>query len=600
MIGRKKISGKLDFIHKLNDLFDRKGRLQFLFVIVVALLMAIFQAIGVASVLPFINMVMDPSIISENKWLIYFYDLFGFKSTHSFMIFFGFVVLGLLIIGNIISALAIWLRINFIWEKNHQLSSALLKKYLSMPYIYFLNQNTADLSKNVLFEVQQLTNGFLLPLLAIITNGAVMIVILILLLYVNFSITLVASAILILLYYSIYFYFSEKLKVGGEKRVQENKERFKSASEALGGIKDIKILGVERFFLRRFLKSSENFSKLQSWYQIIGQTPRYAMEMVAFGGIVGLLIFLISSNTPTQEVIPLISFFAFAGYRLIPAMQETFNSFTSLKFSEAVLNKIYSDMNEGGLIKKEEISLEHKKIEQLPFKEKIELENIYFSYPNSDKEVLKNINLEIKKNTFMALIGSTGSGKTTLVDLILGLFLSNKGNFSVDGVEINKNNVKSWQSILGYVPQQIYLSDDTIAQNIAFGLPNEEIDMDQVKKVAQMANLDDFIENELSSGYNTIVGERGIRLSGGQRQRIGIARALYHNPHVLLFDEATSSLDNATEKEVLEAIEKVAKMKTMIVIAHRLTTVKNSDVVYRIEKGMIVGKGSYEEMVGKK
>ena len=592
----EKLKKNFDFVHKLFNLFDHKEKIQFSIVMLVSLFLAVFQAVGVASILPFINMVMDPNIIAENRWLSYFFNLLDFKSNNSFIIFFGFFVLAVLVIGNLISAFATWFKIHFVWRKNHTLSTLLLKKYLSMPYTYFLNQNSTDLGKNVLAEVQQVTNGFLLSLISVITNSIIIIVILALLLYVNLSMTLGVAGFLVLLYFLIYFYFSDKLNTGGEERVLENKGRFKTASEALGGIKDIKILGVEKFFLQKFSKHSDKFSYLQSWYQVIGQVPRYIMEMVAFGGIVSLLIFLVYSNTPTDRVIPLVSFFAFAGYRLIPALQEIFNSLTSIKFNEVVLDNIYKDMNEESPIA-DDIYSDHKKNKPLSFKEKIKLENIYFTYPNNERVVLRNINLEIKKNTFIALIGITGSGKTTLVDLMLGLLSPDKGSFSVDGVEINKDNIKNWQANLGYVPQQIYLSDDTILRNIAFGVPDKEIDMNKVEKVAQMANIHDFISKELHSGYQEIIGERGIRLSGGQRQRIGIARALYHDPQILLLDEATSSLDNKTEKEVLDAIEGIAKLKTIIVIAHRLTTVKNCDKVYVVDKGKIIDEGSYDEVV---
>lgn len=597
----EKITNKLDFIFKLNDLFDRKERIQFLIVIIVAIFMAIFQAIGIASVLPFINMVMDPGIIKSSQWLNYFFRQFDFQSENSFIIFSGFIVLGLLVVGNLISAFSTWLKINFVWGKNHALSCNLLKKYLSMPYAYFLNKNTSDLGKNVLFEVQQLTSNFIMPITKITTDMLMVVVILILLLYVNPLMTLFAATVLSLSYFSIYFYFSKKLKAGGGKRVQKNTQMYKAASECLSGIKDIKVLRVEGFFLKRYYVHSNSFSQLQSWYKVIGETPRYVMEIVAFGGIVGLLIFLVSSNMPTQKVVPLISFFAFAGYRLMPALQEIFSSLTNIQFNKAVLDQIHRDIFQN--VPKKDIHKEYtetKDIKPISFEKKIELKNVYFSYPGNDRIILRDINIEINKNTTVAFIGATGSGKTTLVDLLLGLLVSDRGSLEIDGIKINEENIKQWQANLGYVPQQIYLSDDTIARNIAFGLPDEKIDINKVKKAAQMANLHNFIDGELSEGYDTIIGERGIRLSGGQRQRIGIARALYFDPQVLLFDEATSSLDNTTEKEVLEAINKVAKLKTMIVIAHRLTTVKNCDIVYKIEKGIIIAKGSYAEIVGNK
>ncbi|HAT73370.1 MAG: ABC transporter related protein [Candidatus Moranbacteria bacterium GW2011_GWF2_36_839] len=598
----EKIKEKFDFAFKLNELFNHKEKIEFLLVIFLSLLTAFFQAIGIASVLPFISIVMNPNIINENKWLNWSYYAFNFEETNSFIIFSGFVILALLVVGNAVSAFSAWLNIRFVWGRNYRLSVSLLGKYLSMPYAYFLNQNTADLSKNILSEVQQLASKLLLSITKIITDGIQIIIILGMLLFINFSMTLMATVILGLLYFFIYFNFSVKLKIKGRERMEKNMERFKSANEALGGIKDIKIIGAEYFFLNKFSKNSEIYSKLQSWYHIISQMPRYFVEVVAFGGVVGIIIFFISFNKPIQEIIPLVSLFAFAGYRLMPAFQEVFNSISTIKFNKAILDRIHRDivMECKGVIMNGSSCDKYKKIEPISFKNKIQLKNVYFSYPNCEKYALRNINLEIKKNTFIALIGETGSGKTTLVDLILGLFSPQKGKFEIDGVEIGENNAGNWRANLGYVPQQIYLSDDTIARNIAFGLPDVKINMDKLKKAAKMANIDSFIEKELPLGYNTNIGERGIRLSGGQKQRIGIARALYYDPQVIILDEATSSLDDKTEKEVLEAIEGIAKLKTMIVIAHRLTTVKNCDQVYVIDKGKIVDEGSYSEIISNK
>jgi ATP-binding cassette subfamily C protein len=596
---KSKIKNRLEFIFKLNDLFERKERIQFIFVVLATLLMAFFQALGIASILPFIDMVMDPEIIDTNSKLNFFYNYFQFKAKSSFIIASGLVVLGLLIIGNFVSAFATWMKINFVWKKNHSLSTALLRKYISMPYTFFLKNNSSDLGKNVLAEVQQLTSGFLMPITKIITNSLVVFIVFAMLLTINPSITFGVILILALSYTLIYLYFSKKLKQGGKQRLKENTDRYKVAGEALGGIKDIKVLGVESIFLNKFLRHSKTFSNLQSWYKVIGEIPRYVMEVVAFGGIILILIFLVSSQLPAQKIIPLISFFAFAGYRLMPSLQEIFSSFTNLKFNEAILNQIHNDMccsDDTGVQKD---FTDRKSLKPIKFGNEIELSNISFTYPGKEKEVLKDINITIKKNNFVAIIGETGAGKTTLVDLILGLLTPNRGTMKVDNTEITTENIRNWQANLGYVPQQIYLSDDTIAKNIAFGLTDERIDLKRVKEVARLANLDSFIEEDLSRGYNTKIGERGIKLSGGQKQRIGIARALYHDPEVLLLDEATSSLDDKTEKEVLKAIESVAKLKTMIVIAHRLTTIKNSDLVYVIKKGKVSDKGTYKTIISK-
>lgn len=589
-----KFKNNLFLFRKLSGLFNRKEKIRFFMVAFAALSMAIFQALGVASILPFVNLVMDPNAISENSLLNYVFILFNFESVNSFMVLAGFLILALLVIGNLISALATWLKVNFVWEKNNSLSTILLKKYLSMPYAYFLNKNTAELGKNILAEVQQLTSSFLMPLINMITNGILVIIIFILLLYVNASVTFFAVLVLFSLYSLIYLYLAKKLKKGGVERLEENRERYKTASEALEGIKDIKILGTEKFFFQKFLKHSAKFSKLQAWNNIVGQIPRYIMEIIAFGGVISFLIFSIALKMPVEEVIPMVSFFAFAGYKLMPALQEIFSATTSIKFNAAILDKIYYDLTEKGSAYGNFIKIKAKPIS---FKREIELEKIFFAYPENSRKALKDINLRIKKKSFVAFIGATGSGKTTLADIILGLLSSDKGSIKIDGIKIDKNNIRNWQACLGYVPQFIYLSDDTVSRNIAFGIPDEKINKNRIKEVAKMANIHDFIEKELPDSYNTVVGERGIRLSGGQRQRIGIARALYRDPQVLIFDEATSSLDDKTEEEVLAAIEKVAKLKTMIVIAHRLTTIRHCDKVFVVERGKIIREGGYKDII---
>lgn len=590
------IRRKFDSLSKLNDLFNRREKLQFLGVITVVTVSALFGALGVASVFPFVNLVMDPEAVANSQLLQQVFDFFGFSSTNSFSIFVGFMVLGIIVVGQFTSAFATWLTLRFAWKNNHRLATALLKKYLSLPYVYFLNQNSAILSKNILAETQHLTKGFLIPVLRIITGVAVTIALIAILFLVNPAVTFLAFIILAMSYLIIFSIFSQKLKSQGKNRVIANKGRFKTTSEALRGIKDIKILGREDLFLQRFSKHSKRYFSIQSWGEVIGQIPRSIVEVFAFGGVIGFILFLLSSGEDARQALPLVSIFAFAGYRLVPALQGIFNAAVSFQFNKSSLDKVHEDLTEGGL-QMRKISLSKKLPRPLPFKRDIKLENLSFSYPESDTSVVKNISLEIKRNTSVAIVGHTGCGKTTLVDIILGLLPPSRGAIKVDGVEINDKNTKKWQRNLGYVPQQIFLSNDTVTRNIAFGLPDEKINMAQVKRAAKIANIREFIEKELLNGYDTVIGERGINLSGGQRQRIGIARSLYTNPEVLVFDEATSALDSVTEKSVIEAIEHISKLKTMIIIAHRITTVKSSDVIYVMDMGKIVAKGTYEELM---
>jgi ABC-type multidrug transport system fused ATPase/permease subunit len=377
--------------------------------------------------------------------------------------------------------------------------------------------------------------------------------------------------------------------------LEKSKDRFKSVGEAIGGIKFTKVLGKENYFLESYRSGAKEFFDAQSWYQVVGKVPKYIMEIIAFGGVLALVLYFIYSDQMTNEVIPLIGLFAFAGYRLMPALQIVYASFTTFRFNQPVLNKIHYDMKEGGLADVE-VDFKEGIPEQIEFKKDIKLDNISFSYDGNRKKVLEDINMKIGKDMSIGIVGTTGSGKTTLVDIVLGLLTPTEGNIYIDGTKITEDNVKNWQANLGYVPQEIFLCDDTIKKNIAFGYDDEEIDMERVKRVSRMANINELIEKELPDGYDTVIGERGVRLSGGQRQRIGIARALYHDPSVLIFDEATSSLDNVTERGVLKAIESVSKLKTMIVIAHRLTTVKNCDRIYLIDRGRVIDKGKYSEL----
>lgn len=562
---------------------------------VAALCMAFFQALGVASIIPFMSLLMRPEAVYDNRWVFWLYNWLGFTSVDSFVFFMGFVMLGIIVVGNLISALAIWLKLRFVWRNNHKLATALLRKYLSMPYVYFLNHHSADLGKNVLAEVNNLTSNFLIPFLEIVIHGTVVVLMVGMLFFVN---PIVSSFALVALggsYALIYLRFRRKLQDGGKKRLQANRGRFKAANEALAGIKDIKVLGRESFFIDRFITHSRRLSTLQAWNAVVGAIPRYLLEIIAFGGIIVLILVMMSAEGNVHHVIPMVSFFAFAGYRLLPSLQHIFQSFTKVQFNRAVLNKIYNDMIEEGEVHIELADTILPK--SLSFQKYICLDHISFWYPNTREPVLKSINLEIKRHTSVAIAGPTGSGKTTMVDIFLGLLFPQQGKLLVDGVEITADNVQNWQRNLGYVPQQIYLSDDTIARNIAFSLPDKEIDRESLDNAALIANLHDFIINELPNGYDTLVGERGVRLSGGQRQRVGIARALYHDPEILVLDEATSSLDGITEDAVLEAMDNASKVKTLVVIAHRLTTVKNCDVIYLIDRGSILTSGTYSELL---
>jgi ABC-type multidrug transport system fused ATPase/permease subunit len=365
--------------------------------------------------------------------------------------------------------------------------------------------------------------------------------------------------------------------------------------EAFGGIKDIKILGKESSFLNLFSSPSKKFASNDASYESINETPKHIIEIIAIGGMLTVIIFMILAGNNISDFIPILTAYALGAYRLLPQLQKIFRSITSIRYhfpTVELIDHAFRTTPPG-------IGINFADIPKLKFHSGIKLEGIIFSYPNAEKTIIKNQNLLIKPNTSIAFVGPTGCGKTTLIDIILGLLEPNNGRIFIDDTEINNHNVKSWQKNLGYVPQSIYLTDDTIRNNIAFGVVSEDIDDDMIVHSAKMANIHDFITNELKDGYNTIIGERGIRLSGGQRQRIGIARAIYNDPSVLILDEATSALDTLTENAIMDAINNLSHKKTIIMVAHRITTVKNCDIIYFMENGAIVDYGGYDELYEK-
>lgn len=584
---------------KLREILTRREKFQVGVLLIAIIAMAFSQALGVASVLPFISLVMEPEIVFENRWLFLVYETFNFNSARTFIIFAGIFMFAIIFISNAISAFTTWVKLKFTYMNNYRLSRRLMEKYINMPYSYFLDKNSSELSTNVLSQVSQLTGSFLLPLLNIITRSLMVIFILAMLFWVDIAVSFTALFFISGTYALIYWRVNKNLKDRGAKLLKASQMSFKAVSEAFGGIKEIKVLNREPYFLNKYAQEALKAARYVSWNAVVGQLPRFALEAVAFGGIIIFVLILLLTQDDARQVIPLASLFAFAGYRLMPALQEIFTCFTQMQFSQAVLDRIYRDLTEGDPSTTSAVlqTAQERRPALMSFQSEIRLDQITYNYPNTRYPVIEKINLSIKHNTAVAFVGPTGAGKTTLVDIILGLLPPQRGKLIIDDQPIDQTNLVSWQQNIGYVPQYIYLSDDIVARNIAFGIPETEIDQAALERAARIANIHDFIMEELPHGYDTLVGERGIRLSGGQRQRIGIARAIYHDPAVLIFDEATSALDGVTEEAVLDALENAAQLKTLIIIAHRLTTVKNCDLVYMIDRGRIVGSGTYDELL---
>ena len=558
---------------------EQKSAVLLLFLIIS---MAFIDMIGVASILPFMVVITDPNIIETNRILKYLFQIsgsIGVETNNEFIFFLGSLLFLFLILSLSFKGVTTYAQTRFIEMRSYSISKKILEAYLSQSYSWFLNQNSAQLSKTILSETALITGQGLTPVFSLITHIIITIFLFILLLFVDFKLTLIILLVIGGLYFIIFNLFKKSLDRIGKERLITNGMRFKSISEAFGGLKEIKLGGLEKIYINRFSKPSFTFASNQAKSGVIGLLPRYFVEAFSFGGLLLIILYTISNTGNFASSLPTISIYAFAGYRLMPSLQQIYQATTSIKFSSSSINKTYDDIRMLEL----DNSIENENT--LPFNKTITLNQISYNYPNSKLTILKDISLTIPAKKKVGFVGSTGSGKTTIIDIILGLLEPKKGTLEVDGEVINNNNKKSWQRSIGYVPQQIYLSDDTVARNIAFGVNSENINQDMIEKVSKIANLHEFVIGELPNKYNTIIGERGIRLSGGQRQRIGIARALYHNPKVLILDEATSALDNETEKQVIDAINNLDKDITIIIIAHRLNTIKNCDIVFKLQNG---------------
>jgi ATP-binding cassette, subfamily B, bacterial PglK len=400
------------------------------------------------------------------------------------------------------------------------------------------------------------------------------------------SISLIAF--LGIVYFTLFSSLKEMIKNAGKERVIANEKRFHSLRDLFGSIKEIKSLGKENYFLEYFSSSSKKHASIESKLQLVAHLPRYLIEAMAFGSMIIIVILLILNGYNFATIAPTLTLFALASYRILPAMQQIHYALTHLRYSGNLMQRLEKD-----LASLDTVTYKPKNHEKLNFNNEVILSSINYRYPFAKLKALKNICIEIKTKGSIGIVGASGSGKTTLINIILGLIKPDDGKILVDKTEINQTNIRNWQNIIGYVPQQIYILDDNVINNIAFGVNASEIDIEKVKKVAKIANIHNFIMNELSDGYQTNLGERGAKISGGERQRIGIARALYNQPKVLILDEATSSLDNLSEEEVINEVKKLSKSITIIIVAHRLTTVENCDEIYLLENGIITEKGNF-------
>lgn len=586
----------LSTYRKIFDLLDRGERRQLYGLLVLIILMALTDMAGVASILPFLAVVSDPTMVHKNHYMSALYDWSGAQSDQGFLILLGLAVLAIVAVGTGVKILTQYLMAHFSHLCNHSFSSRLLGRYLHQPYVWFLNQNSANLGSTVLADVDKLVGGSVLPAIRILAHTVSTIFLVGLLIAVNPAVAIASAVFLGGAYGTIFVVVRKRLIVLGHRRVEANNDRYRVASEAFGGLKELKLLGLADQYIDRFQAPSLRQATTASVSQIIGEIPKYMLEAIAFGGMVVLiLVLLISGNSSLATLLPLLGVFAFATLRIFPAAQQVFNSLTQMRFFSPVLTRVHADMTgSSGTL---DTPLQTDDAAPLALHDRLDLVDLDFSYPLAGRTALTKLSLSIAAKTTVGIVGGTGAGKTTTIDLILGLLVPDSGRIDIDGVPLTADKIRSWQKSLGYVPQQIYLADDSVSANIALGLAPGQWDQAAIEQASRLAELHDFVTLELPQGYDTEVGERGVRLSGGQRQRIGIARALYHNPEVLILDEATSALDNLTERAVMDAVHNLSHAKTIIIIAHRLTTVRACDTIFLLDQGRLVAQGRYDDLV---
>lgn len=573
--------------HKVLALLNRKEKRRGALVLGMVIVMATLETAGVASVMPFLAVLGNPQTIETSSTLNSLYQRLGFTSVDNFIIALGLASFTLILLSAFFRTITHYAMNRFIEMRRHSLSKRLLETYLRQPYTFFLGRHSSEMAKSVLSEVDQLVQNVFRPGLQMIAYFIVASAIVILLLIINLWLAMGVAVIIGGMYALIFAAVRGLLSRVGEDRAIANQQRFMAASEALGGIKDIKLLGREHAYLSRFESPSRRQARHQATNQTLSEAPKFLIEAIAFGGVIALTLVLLTTQNGTGSealgnILPVLGLYVFAGYRLLPAAQRTYSGLSKLRFGATAVNNIYDD-----LLHRTALAELHKQAPApLTPKIAITLDNIHYTYPGAECPALQNINLEIPVGSYIGIAGASGAGKTTLVDIILGLLRPCQGAIRIDGTEIKENNLRAWQQALGYVPQDIFLTDATVAENIALGVPRDQINHDQVVQCAKMAQIHDFVLNHLPQQYESVVGERGSRISGGQRQRIGIARALYHDPPVMVFDEATNALDIPTEKHIIKAIEHLSPQKTVIFITHRLETIDHCDQIITLASGI--------------
>ena len=584
-------------VQKLLIFLDGPAKKEAILLLMLMLVVSILDAIGIASIMPLIMVIIDPEIINSNLLIKPFWkfsqEIIGLNAPQ-FIVFFGLSLFFVLILTLALrGALTFW-QLNFSSRLEYKVSVWLMSRYLKLPYELTFRRSSGELGAKILTEVSTVIYQSLIPTLIIFTHSFVAIAMLSVLVVVDGYAAIIVGTTLGFLYTLIVLLTRKKVDTLGKERLSYNEERFSIFNQSIRGFKDIKLSNNEGIYLKRFTDASKPYAVNWAKGQIIAQSPRYLIEAIAFGGMLLFLIYNSIYNVSIINAFPNIALYALVSYRLLPSMQQIYSNLSNIQFAYPSLTAMHSEYIYFKNLKK--TGEEEEK--NINFDEAITVSEVSYKYPSANNLALDRVTIEIPARTSVAIIGETGSGKSSLVDIIMGLLVPSNGVVCVGKQEINVTNWQSWQKMIGYVPQNIFIFDVSIAENIALGSSYAEIDWERLDRVVKIANIKSFIENKLELGYRTSLGEDGIRLSGGEKQRIGIARALYNEPKILILDEATSALDNDTEVEVMSAIKGISQDISVITIAHRLNSVRDCDTIVLLENGRVKATGTFDEIVG--
>ena len=582
--------------HKLRRLFTREEKFKIVILFVMMMVAAALEVVGIGMIPVFVSIVASPDrVIGHETWgpII---QRFGIEGSRELLIYGASALIVVFFIKNLYIIAYRYLEARFIFNRRYMFSHRLMRAYMQAPYTFYLQRNTNELLRNTTSEVNLLVNNVLEPLMKIskeaIMSSGVILFLLVLEPLITLFVMLVMGGVAGL----FLFITQRKVKQYGIEAQRYRSDMMKSARQGFGGIKDARVLNREAHLVELFRRMALRSSRLQLMKKVISEIPRPMVETIAVTGIMAIALIMHLQGRPIVDIVPIIALFGVATVRLMPAIEQSTRKLTDLRYNLAAVNPVYDDLSSLKDYQKE-FRTDREKKEKTFLTESIRINDLHYHYPNSSEQALSGVSLSIKRGSAIAFVGPSGAGKTTIVDVLLGLLKPQQGEILIDGKNIF-DSISAWQRNIGYIPQFIYLADDTMRRNIAFALPDDQIDDQKIQRAVEQAQLSELVER-LPEGVDTMIGERGARLSGGQRQRIGIARALYHDPQVLVMDEATSALDNITEQHIISAIDALKGQRTIVMIAHRLTTVMNCDTLYMMENGRITDQGTYTGLLAR-